>query len=79
MFPPRAEIHRSHLMPRVKLHEKRISNIEQGMSNVEGWHSINPDSPEKVKANIRTSTFCGSLFDILRFAFSGFHTLRRDA
>ena len=48
--------------------------MEQGISNVEGRYSTDPDNPEKVSAKrFHTSTFCGSLFDILRFAFSGSH------
>ena len=56
----------------VVFHENRISNIEQGMSNVEGRCSSDLFNFEKVRANIHPSIFCGSLFDILRFSFSGY-------
>jgi len=55
------------------LFKKRISNIEQGMSNVEGRCSSNLFNFEKVRAKrFHTSIFYGSLFDILRFSFSGY-------
>ena len=50
-----------------RLPKKRMSNVEQGMLNVEGMDPVNP---EKVRAKrFYTSSFCCSLFDILPFAF----------